>query len=424
MYQPSADPGDPRRPSRRRPGDPDAPLDARSDRGPAGSADRPAPGRPGASAVDWPGDPFVPAPPARPASRPPGGRPLVVTGDDLLLDDLLRLASVSGLAADVAPDAASAQRRWLSAPLVLVGTDLADAVAVGSPLRRPGVLLVGRDLDDASVWRRAVAIGAEHVVLLPDGEPWLVDRLADVAEGSTGEAATVAVVGGRGGAGATVLAAALAVTSVRRGARTMLVDGDPLGGGIDLVLGGEEESGLRWPDLVGTRGRVGADALRGALPRVDDLCVLSWDRSDSLTIPGSTMREVLAAGRRGSDLVVVDLPRRVDAAVEETLSAATTTLLVVPAEIRATAAAARVAAALTLVCADVRVVVRGPAPSGLDGAVVAASLGLPLAGQLAAEPRLAESLERGEPPGRRSRGPLARFCEAFLDQLPVREPAP
>lgn len=350
---------------------------------------------------------------------PGTARPLLVTGDEVLLDDLLRLTTVSALTPDVAGDPGAATRRWLAAPLVLVGTDLADAVAAASPPRRPGVLLVGRDLDDATVWRKAVAVGAEHVVLLPDGESWLVDRLTDVAEGGT-EACTIAVVGGRGGAGATVLAASLAVASVRRGTRTMLVDGDPLGGGIDLVVGGEDRAGLRWPDLVATRGRVGADALRSALPQVDDLRVLSWDRSDSLRIPGATMREVLAAGRRGSDLVVVDLPRRVDAAVEETLLHATTTLLVVPAEIRATAAAARVAAALTLVCGDVRVVVRGPAPSGLDGAVIAASLGLPLAGELAAEPRLAEALERGEPPGRRVRGPLARFCDGFLDELGVR----
>lgn len=348
--------------------------------------------------------------------RQVGGRPLIVTADEGLLDDLLRLATVSSSGPDVASDAGAAIRRWLAAPLVLVGADLADQVAAAFPVRRPGVLLVGRDLDDATVWRRAVAIGAEHVVLLPDGEPWLVDRLADAAEG-TGEARTVAVVGGRGGAGATVLATALAVASVRRGSRTMLIDGDPLGGGIDLVVGGEDLAGLRWPDLAATRGRVGADALRSALPQVDDLRVLSWDRSDSLTIPGATMREVLAAGRRGSDLVVVDLPRRVDAAVEETLTRATMTLLVVPAEIRATAAAARVAAALTLACPDVRLVVRGPAPSGLDGTVIAASLGLPLAGELAAEPRLAESLERGEPPGRRARGPLARFCDHFLDDL-------
>ena len=60
--------------------------------------------------------------------------------------------------------------------------------------------------------------------------------------------AAVAVVGGCGGAGASVLAAALAVTAVRHGGRALLVDCDPLGGGLDLVLGAEHVAGLRWPD--------------------------------------------------------------------------------------------------------------------------------------------------------------------------------
>ncbi len=197
----------------------------------------------------------------------------------------------------------------------------------------------------------------------------------------------------------------------------MLVDGDPLGGGIDLLVGGEHTSGLRWPDLAGTRGRVNAGALYDALPHVDDLSVLSWDRSDRLAVPPGLMREMLTAGRRGCDLTVVDLPRRVDAAVEEALDVATVTLLVVPAEIRATAAAARVATALTMACSDVRVVVRGPAPSGLPAEVIASSLGLPLAGSMAAEPRLAETIERGELPARRGRGPLSQFCTRFLEDL-------
>lgn len=360
----------------------------------------------------------------RPADRgllasDPAARPLIVTGDERILDDLLRLAAVTGLVPAVAADTGTAARHWSRVPLVLVGADLAGPLAALGLPPRHDVVLVSTDLDDASVWQLAVAVGAQHVALLPDGEAWLVDRLADLGEGRGGPGATVAVVGGRGGAGASVLATALAVTARRRGSRVMLVDGDPLGGGLDLLVGGEHTSGLRWPDLAGTRGRVNAGALYDALPHVDDLSVLSWDRSDSLAVPPGLMREMLAAGRRGCDLTVVDLPRRADAAVEEALDVATVTLLVVPAEIRATAAAARVAAALTMACADVRVVVRGPAPSGLPAEVIASSLGLPLAGSIAAEPRLAETIERGEPPARRGRGPLAQFCGRFLDDLHV-----
>ena len=51
-------------------------------------------------------------------------------------------------------------------------------------------------------------------------------------------------------------------------------------------------------------------------------------------------------------------------------------------------------------------------------------LGLPLAGQIRAEPGLAAALERGDPPGRRTRGPLATFCAGFLGEVvPAVHPA-
>ncbi|HEX6922045.1 MAG TPA: septum site-determining protein Ssd [Actinomycetes bacterium] len=349
-------------------------------------------------------------------------RPLVVTADPALLDDLLRLAAAAGAEVEVAHDMTAARGSWPGAPLVVLGDDLAAAAARAEPPRRPGVVLVGVDLDDARVWQRAVAVGAETVVFLPDAEKWLVDRLGDSVDGGRGHALSVAVVGGRGGSGATTLAAALAVTAARLHLRCLLVDGDPLGGGIDLVLGGEDASGLRWPDLAATGGRVSGTALRAALPTVGRsgaLTVLSWDRGDALTVPADAMRSVLAAARRTNDLVVVDLPRRVDEAAETALAAADLTLLVVPAEVRATAAAARVAVAVGLVAANVRVVVRGPAPAGLTGPLVAEALGLPLAGWLRAEPGLAESLERGRPPARDGKGPLAAFSAELLRDLGV-----
>lgn len=133
--------------------------------------------------------------------------------------------------------------------------------------------------------------------------------------------------------------------------------------------------------------------------------------------PVEAVQAVLAAARRSCDLVVVDLPRALDDGTREVLASASTTLLVVPAEVRAAASAARVAAQAALLCRDVRLVVRGPAPSGLQGREVARALALPLAGELRAEPGLALALERGEPPGSRGRSPLAGFCDALLRDL-------
>jgi hypothetical protein len=128
------------------------------------------------------------------------------------------------------------------------------------------------------------------------------------------------------------------------------------------------------------------------------------------------MEAVLDAGRRSADLVVVDLPRSVDDSFRAVASLADVVLLVVPAEVRASAAASRVAARVALLSQDLRLVVRGPAPSRLSGSDLADSLALPLVGYLQPEPHLEATLERGEPPGQRG-GPRARVCEQFLDHL-------
>lgn len=346
-------------------------------------------------------------------------RPLLITSDPDVLDDLVRIGLTAGTELQVAPDVGTARRSWAAAAAVVVGPDVAQSCAGARLPRRPGVVLLGDDLDDAGIWQLAVEVGAEHVVFLPDGEDWLVDMLAESVEPSRQCGQLVAVVGGRGGAGATTLAVALAVTAARS-RRTLLVDGDPLGGGIDLVLGGESDAGLRWPDLGATRGRVPGAALTEALPRRDDLSVLSWDRGDVLRVPPEAMEAVLEAGRRTCELVVVDLPRGLDDAGRIVLSLATVVLLVVPAEVRAAAAAARVATQLAPLCADLRLVVRGPAPSGLSADEIAAALGLPLVGFLRPEPGIDLALERGEPPGRRGRSPLAALSEQVLaDVLPA-----
>ncbi|MEU4796368.1 septum site-determining protein Ssd [Streptomyces sp. NPDC023327] len=357
---------------------------------------------------------------------PEGGRggPLILTEDVELLDDLLRLCAAAGVRPEVHHGGPEREQGWDSAPLVLVGDDAADRVR-GATHRR-GVVLVGRDQDDSGVWRRAVEIGAEHVLLLPDGEQWLVDRIADVAEGVGRSALTVGVIGGRGGAGASTLACALAVTAAREGRRTMLVDADPLGGGLDVLLGGETAEGLRWPAFADSRGRVGGEALEESLPELHALRVLSWDRGEAVAVAPEAVRAVVSAARRRGGVVVVDLPRRVDETVAEALAQVDLGLLVVPPELRAVAGARRVASAAGMVQRDLRVVVpTGAAPPGagvLDPEEVAGLLGLPLAGVLPWEAGLSAAQAAGVPPGGAARGPLARFCAAFWDRVPADVP--
>jgi secretion/DNA translocation related CpaE-like protein len=349
-----------------------------------------------------------------PAATP---RPLLVTSDPDLLDDILRLGAAAGVDIDVAHDPAGARLGWTKAALVLVGDDVSIALGRASVRRRVGVVLVGRDLDDGNIWKRAVGVGAEHVALLPDAEPWLIARMAEAVDECAALGLTVAVIGGRGGAGASTFAAALAVTAMRGGRRAMLVDADPYGGGADLLFGGEHAAGLRWCDIAGASGRIGGEELHAALPHIGSLAVLSYDRGDPLDLRADAMSSVLAAAARVCDLTVADLPRHFDEAAGVVLEAADLVLVVVPAEVRAVASAARIASEVAKVVDDVRVVVRGPAPGGLTAVDVAHALGLPLAGYLKAESNLGGRLERGEAPAGQGRGPLAAFCRELLASL-------
>ena len=82
------------------------------------------------------------------------------------------------------------------------------------------------------------------------------------ATGSGGAAALVlGVVGARGGVGASTLAAALAARGARRTA-SVLVDLDAAAPGLDLLVGLEDDPGVRWPDLAGAAGAI--DGATGA----------------------------------------------------------------------------------------------------------------------------------------------------------------
>ncbi|MEU8218227.1 septum site-determining protein Ssd [Micromonospora taraxaci] len=357
--------------------------------------------------------------PSRTSVPPIRRLPLVVTGDDDLLDDVLRLAAAGGTEVELARDPAAARTRWAPAPLVMLGIDQAQACLRARLPHRTRLVLVGRAGQLDPGWQIAELVGAEYVAMLPAAESWLVDRFAE--QGSDGPdgvgARIVAVFGGRGGAGASVLAGGLAVTAARARLRTLLVDADPLGGGLDLVLGWEQLEGLRWPSLTGADGRVDAPALVQALPSRGDLVVLSWDRGEMLALPAAAMAATVDAARRGRDFVVVDLPRQLDDAAVVALQSTDQAFVVVPAELRATAAAARVVAAAAPHCAALSVVVRGPAPGRLRAAEVARALGLPLAGTLRPEPGLCRGLERGEAPAAAGKGPLAALCQRIVADL-------
>ncbi|HVH23090.1 MAG TPA: septum site-determining protein Ssd [Pseudonocardia sp.] len=350
-----------------------------------------------------------------------GRRPLVMISDAELFDAVCRLAAAAGCRLQPAPDLGQLRRSWPSAPLVLLDAAAIDRCAELGLDRRGQVVVVLTRPVPPEVLEQALVVGAERVVMLPEDELWLVNVLTEAAEGPPRAGPVLAVVGGRGGAGASVLAAAVAVTAVRDGERALLVDCDPLGGGLDLVLAAEDVAGLRWADISVGGGRVPATAWHAALPSpaiggrgAGELGLLSCDRTAAGPAPAA-VEAVMHAGRRAGELVICDLPRYPTDAAVRALTGADLTLLVVPADLRSCAAGARVAAVLAEHSAAVQLVVRGPAPGGIGPVDVAGALGLPLLVAMRPEPRLDHRLERGELP--RPRGPLAGAARAVLAAL-------
>jgi secretion/DNA translocation related CpaE-like protein len=342
-----------------------------------------------------------------------GRQIVVVSGRDDVRSAVLRLGALAGAQVDAVAGSNGVHAVWRAAHVVVVGSDLAVAVAAAALPRRAEVVVVATDPPDAALWRAAVELGAAHVLTLPADERTLVELMSDALDGQSSGASVIAVVGGCGGAGASTLAAALALTSSRT-EPTLLIDADCYGGGIDVLLGAEQVSGARWPDLSATRGRLSARALTEALVHVDGIAVLSWDRSGTTELSAEAAAAVMAAAIRGFRSVIVDLPRHLDAAATVIAAVADVVIVVVPATVRSVAAAATMATQLLGQCGQVRLVVRDARSGHLAAGEIAAALGLPVVAVLQSESAVTHAAERGEPPLRRSRGSLHDACERLL----------
>ncbi|HYP45774.1 MAG TPA: septum site-determining protein Ssd [Propionibacteriaceae bacterium] len=342
---------------------------------------------------------------------------VVVTADLELLDHVLAVSAAAGVEPHVVTDAGALRPLWTPACTVIVGIDQAARVAELVLPRRPEVFVVGEETDHDQVCAWSLPLNAA-VVLLPGGANRLTNALADATGPGRGQGRVVAVVGGSGGAGASTCAAALAVVSAQRGLATLLVDGDPLSGGIDLLLAAERVPGWRWPRLSAARGHLGN--LTGQLPQVDGVDVLSMDRSsrEAADKPDAEqMKSVLLSATRSHQLVVVDLPRQPTSAAREALRRADTVLLIALAQLRGVAAAQQMVAELEEACTALHLLVRLTRPRSLSADAVADGLGLPLLATVADETNVALESARGVAPGRSGRSPLGRSCRTVLDEL-------
>lgn len=335
--------------------------------------------------------------------------PLIATADDALCDELLRLAAAAGVTPELARDAASVLRGWAGAAVVLLGADLAAEMARLEPVRRDRVHVVALGRVPDELFRSALAVGAQDVATLPAAGAWVTELLTDVGEGGATQGLVLGVMPGSGGAGATTFACALGQLAARHGP-AVVVDCDPLGPGIDRVLGLETQEGFRWDALCQTTGRISARALREALPRRGNLGVLTWYAGGPGSLQPFAVREALSAARRGHDTVVLDLPRPADPLVDELAARCDALLVVVVPTVAGVASAARLCARFPA-RSSVRLVVRG---RGIPAAEVARAAGVPVIAAMGDQRGLAEAIDLGLGPVRSPRGHLGRAAGEVL----------
>lgn len=346
---------------------------------------------------------------------------LAVVGDPGLRNEVDRVAAAVGVRVVHAEGTSPISRNaWSAAAAIVLDEPAAGRCARTGVPRRAHVIVVTGDEPAPATWAASVEVGARHVFKLPNQERDLVRELADAGDSARDDhprGAVVAVIGGRGGAGASLFATALAQVATD----PLLVDLDPWGGGIDLLVGCETKPGVRWPDLALQGGRLNWSSVREALPRHRGICMLSGTRRE-YELDAGAVDAVVEAGRRGGATVVCDLPRRLTDAAQTALETADLVVVVSPCDVRACAATAAIAAVLVGINPNVGLVVRGPSPGGLRAEEVAEIAAVPLLASMRPYPRLAEQLEHdGLRLGRRSA--LAVAARRVLAVLPARPAA-
>ncbi|MGC0141435.1 septum site-determining protein Ssd [Pseudactinotalea sp. Z1732] len=252
--------------------------------------------------------------------------------------------------------------------------------------------------------------GSRHGILrLPRQGEELLRRIRAAAR--IRQAVVVGVVGARGGVGASSLAAVLARAAAADRARTALVDLDAVGAGVDLLLGIEDEPGVRWADLTAPEGDYDSQQLTAALPTWHSARVLSADWRGG--VPAPTGDAVLQALWGDLDVMVLDIARH-DGWHRWSRMCDAVVLL---AGCDVISAAGVQSTRRALGAGAVHLVVRGPSPGGLTAAEIAQACDVPLAAQMRPERALAAGLERGVAPGDHGNGPLMRTGRALAVAL-------
>lgn len=337
---------------------------------------------------------------------------LLVTRDRELQYEVQRVASGVDVPVWVVADPQEALTPWQGASIVLVGGDCSVSMAGLHPAQRSGVSVVHAGLAPPEVFRSAFDLGASRVLELPTSPAWLVEALADSGPTVRDQGQVVGFVSAAGGSGASSLAAATACLGSEL-TGTVFVDLDPVGVGVERLLGFEGASVTTWATLGAQT--LGPRALRDSLPMHGGVHLIGFGSSPPIAIEAPAVASVLGACPRAFGLSVVDVPRSPSQAVREAIERCDLVVVVCPQSLAAALSGHRLVAALPR-CDHAMVVTRA-GPRNVDAPEVADTLQIPLLAEMSDQRGLDEVLACGAGPLKSRGAGLRQAAFAVLDQM-------
>ena len=364
---------------------------------------------------------------------------VVAVGDALLHPEAMHLAAVTGRPViDVREPAETARHIARAFAVLIDDTFLADLTPPGeaAAAAHPGMFRIGANagmegveqlIAESAFVRESFMLPAEAASLLKAlGE--LALRTPRSAGSSTvaGAGVVLTFIGAAGGAGTSTLAAAVARTLAGKvasgsgdGLDPVLVDGQRYSGGLDLLLGVEDSVGARWNDIQIGDGNVDRGTFVRALPRTTDgIAVLTHSRSTLPALPALPAQiedasDEVAALERAVAVLGTGGVTVVDTSPGGQMMRSDHTFIVTPAEVRAAASAALIAAQCRANSVPASVVLRHRAWSGISADDMAHVTKAEVIAEIPTLRSLTKDTELSGLPGRLPKG-LAAAAEAII----------
>ena len=298
-------------------------------------------------------------------------RPLVITADDTVLDEVLRVAAAAGV--EVRHDREPGEPRRVARRARRTdrrGPGAGRGRVPAAPPDRRGRGPVGRTRRCGSGSSASGSVSTAPWCSAPTTSIWSM-RCPTLGGRSPGGGRHIAVVGACGGAGARCSGDAVAIAApCGPGARCC--SPTAIGGvRVWMCCSGSRPTaacgGRTWP-------RRPVDwSPRRCTPALPTAARAARSVPAALSRPGHRRRGQRRHGRRRcstpvvapGDVTVLDLPRHPDPAADRVVEQADLTVVIVPADVRGCFAAGRLVGRLTDLGARIGLVVRGPSPGGL-----------------------------------------------------------